>query len=101
MKNSLPKSLQPILWSVKIEDLNLEKDKIYIIHQILAFGNLKELKWLFNNYLLKEIKEIFLKHSIRIYRPQAFNFIKKIFLMIPSAKIDKSKYVATPLQSIR
>jgi hypothetical protein len=28
--------LQPLLWSVKIKDLDLEKDKIFIINQVLA-----------------------------------------------------------------
>ena len=97
MKTKLPKSLQSILWSVKIEDLNLRKDKIYIIHQILSFGNLRELKWLFDNYSFTEIKNVFIKHPIRIYRPQSFNFIKEIFLKIKDKKLNEKKYVPSPL----
>lgn len=46
----LPASLQSILWSADIKQLDLTKDKIYIINQILSYGGLKELRWLFSNY---------------------------------------------------
>jgi len=91
-KSKLPEFLRPYLWSVKIEDLDLEKDKIYIIHQILAFGNLKALKWLFETYSLKEIKKIFLSHPLRVYREPTFLFVKEILLEIKEKK-DIKKYV--------
>jgi len=43
----IPSFLQAVLWSVDIKDLNLEEDKIYIINQVLAYGGVEELKWLF------------------------------------------------------
>ncbi|MCD6085778.1 hypothetical protein J7J41_02185 [bacterium] len=92
-KSKLPEFLRPYLWSVKIEDLDLEKDKIYIIHQILAFGNLKALKWLFETYSLKEIKKIFLNHPLKIYREPTFLFVKEILLEIKEKK-DIKKYVS-------
>ncbi|MGB2761943.1 MAG: hypothetical protein WBC21_00135 [Minisyncoccales bacterium] len=97
MKTKLPKDLQSILWSVKVEDLDLQEDKVYIIHQILSFGNFKQLKWLLGNYSLSEIKKVFLEHPIRIYYPPSFNFIKDIFLKIKNKKINEKKYVCTPL----
>ena len=96
-KTKLPKKLQSVLWSVKTEDLDLDEDKVYIIHQILSFGNLKELKWLSRNYSFRNIKEIFSEHPIRVYRPQSFNFIKEIFLKIKDKKLDEKKYVSFPL----
>jgi len=95
--NKLPKKLQSILWSVKIEDLDLQEDKVYIIHQILSFGNFKQLKWLLNNYSLSEIRKVFLENPIRIYRLPSFNFIKDILLKIKDKKINEKKYVCTPL----
>lgn len=97
MKKKLPKDLQPFLWSVKIGDLDLQKDKVYIIHQILSFGGLKELEWLFKNYSFREIKEVFLKHPLKIYRPASFNFIKEIFLRIKNKKLDEKKYIPSSL----
>jgi hypothetical protein len=94
---TIPKSLQPILWSVKIEDLNLKKDRVYIIHQILAFGSLEQLKWLLKNYSLKEVREVFIKYPLKIYRPQSFNFIKNFFVKIENKKLDEKKYIAPSL----
>lgn len=96
MKNKLPKELQPVLWSVKIEDLDLIKDKVYIINQILSYGNLSQLKWLFKNYSFSEIKNVFLKHPIKIYRLQSFNFIKEIPLKIKK-KLNEKRYIPHPL----
>ncbi len=92
-----PKFLQSVLWSVRIEDLDLKEDKFYIIHQILSFGNLKELRWLFDNYSIKEIKEVFLKHPLKVYRPQSFNFVNKILLKIRNRNLNIKNYVPPTL----
>lgn len=76
----LPASLQSILWSADIKQLDLTKDKIYIINQILSYGGLKELRWLFSNYDTSEIKNVFVQFPIKTYRPATFNFISKIIL---------------------
>ncbi len=94
--NKLPEFLQPFLWSVKVNELDLKKDKVYIINQILAYGNMETLRWLFSNYSDNEIKMIFLEHSTRIYRESAFNFVKNILLDI-KRPLNSNKYVATPL----
>ena len=91
--NKLPKFLQPFLWSVKVGDLDLEEDKVYIINQILACGDMDALRWLFSNYSAAEIKNIFLTRSIRIYREPAFNFVKNILLGIKKS-LNSKKYVA-------
>ncbi|MFH1259801.1 MAG: hypothetical protein ABII74_08350 [Elusimicrobiota bacterium] len=94
-KNKLPQFLRPFLWSADIKDLDLKKDGVYIINQVLAYGNMKALKWLFSNYSTDEIKEVFLRRSMRIYRESAFNFIKNILLDI-EREVDYKKYVAVP-----
>lgn len=91
--SKVPKWLQPTLWSVKVDQLDLEKDKIYIINQILAYGGMRELKWLFKNYSLKTIKEIFLHHPIKTYRAPTFNFVKEILLDLGKLNLVKEKYV--------
>jgi hypothetical protein len=93
----VPKSLQPVLWSVRTEELDLKEDKVYIIHQILSFGNLKELRWLFRNYSIKEIKEVFLKYPIKVYRPQSFNFVNQVLLKIRNKKLNIKRYVPATL----
>lgn len=88
----LPNFLQPFLWSVNTAHLDLENDKVQIIHHILAFGNLKALKWLFRVYFLREIRTVFLSHSYRIYRDSTFNFTTRILLNI-NKPLNTKKYV--------
>ncbi len=90
----IPKELQPILWSVNVKNLDLKKDKIYIIHQILTYGRWEDIKWLFHIYPKEIIKEVFISYPQKIYTPSAFNFVKNILLEInrklPVYKYDKN-----------
>jgi len=88
----IPTRLKGILWSREVEKLNPQKDKSYIINQVLSFGSLKEVKWLFKKYPKKEIGKIFLSHPRKVYTPQSFNFVKNHLLKI-TRKLSASKYV--------
>jgi len=90
----IPRDLQGILWSKKLNSLNLEKDKSYIIHQVLAYGNLKQIKWLFNVFSRKEIIEVFTTSPRQNYTHSAFNFIKNYILDLEdNKKINPKAYV--------
>lgn len=101
MKKKIPQFLQPVIWSVRIGDLDVKEDKILIINQVLAFGGLKELKWLFKTYSLKTIKRVFLEHPIKTYRPATFNFVKEILLNLGKKSLIKEKYVVNTPRVIR
>ena len=101
MAKKIPKWLQPVLWSVKIDHLDPEEDKTYIINQVLAFGGTKEWRWLFRNYPLKTVKEVFLHHPIKTYQAPAFNFVKEILLNLSDVKLIKEKYVVNTPRIIR
>lgn len=90
--------LQGVLWSKDIRNLDLEKDKIYIIHQILSYGNLKQIKWLFKIYKLKKIQEVFIKYPKKIYTPPVFYFIKNFILGLQKKRLPKEEYVKTPFR---
>lgn len=93
--NKIPSSFQGILWSVNIRHLDLEKDKVYIIHQVLMFGTFKQIRWLFSVYKEETIKEVFLKDPQKIYNPPALFFIKNFILGLGDISINKKKYVTT------
>ena len=97
----VPKELQPFLWSVKTDQLDCQKDKIYIINQILAYGGLKEIRWLFKNYPLKVVRDVFLHHPIKTYRASTFNFVKEILLEVGNTLLVKEKYVVNTPRIIR
>ena len=91
---TIPQSLQGVLWSRKIKNLDLKKDKNYIIHQVLAYGTWEDLKWLFKTYSRLQIKNIFLKYPAKDYKPVVFNFVTKILLGLKQYP-DLQKYVTT------
>ena len=99
-KIKLPDSLQGILWSKNIENINLEEDKVYIIHQILAYGDIKEVEWLFEVYPKNDIKNIFINHPVKIYTRPVYFFIKDFILNIKK-DTNENNYVKNISGSIR
>lgn len=88
----IPQNLQGILWSRNIAKLDLQKDKNYIIHQVLGYGSLDELSWLRQTYKENVIKAIFVKEPRKLYTASGFNFIKNYLLDIPE-RLNKAFYV--------
>ena len=102
MPNHSPKKLQATLWSNNTNNLDIQNDKNYIIHQVLSIGNVEGWKWLFKAYKLKTLQDVFINNPAKIYRPDAFNFIKKILLSLKDRKLNKEKYVINiPVRTIR
>lgn len=91
-KAIIPENLKGILWSKNINNVDLENDKIYIIHQVLSFGDIDEIRWLFKNYSLDEINTVFINAPKRIYTRPIFLFIKDYILKIKTW-LDENKYV--------
>lgn len=97
----IPTSLQGILWSVDVNDLDIHKDRSYIINQILSLGIFDELKWLFKTYSLSTIEQVFTRKPAKIYTPSAFNFCKNILLGLENKNLPPNKYVRTLPRDIR
>ena len=93
ISQKIPDSFQGILWSKNIRNFDLEKDRIYIIHQVLSYGNFRQIKWLFKIYNKSTIKNVFINYPRPIYSPQNFKFIKEIILNFKDIKLKKEKYV--------
>lgn len=91
----IPKSFQGILWSTNVRNLDLEKDKVYIIHQVLMYGTLEQIKWLFKVYGKETIKKVFLKDPQRIYSPPALLFLKNFILGLKNISLNEEKYVTS------
>src|SRR3989344_4411008 len=88
----VPKRLQGVLWSRSIEGIDVEKDKNYIVHQILAYGTCEDLRWLFATYDKSEIRDIFTKYPQKDYVMPAFKFVKNILLGIKESNLDAARY---------
>ncbi|MBU0978760.1 MAG: hypothetical protein ABIJ03_02365 [Patescibacteria group bacterium] len=93
MIKKLPNKVARFFWSADLNALDLEKHKVYIVHQILSCGDLEASKWLFDNYGINEVKRVFHKHPQRLYSKKSFNFVSHYLLDLDS-NINQNKYVS-------
>lgn len=90
-----PKNLQGILWSVDVDRLDIEKNKGYIIHQVLLYGTLEEIRWLFQTYTKKVIQDIFVNQPAKMYPKEYYQFIKNNILSLTNLKLDEHQYITS------
>jgi len=57
----IPGWLEPYFWDVRIRDLDLKNNRIFIIERLLNEGDQAALQWLFRTYSEREIKEAVLE----------------------------------------
>lgn len=88
----LPKHLQSVLWSVNINNLDLNKDRYYIVHQILSFGILDDISWLTGTYSKKDIIDVFMV-SFKDYSRPRFYFVKDAILGLKTWRPNEKYYV--------
>lgn len=96
----VPKKLQAILWSADVSKLDTKRDKYYIIHQVLIYGRMEEINWLFKQYKKQEIKDVFLCQPYKSYPERTFYFIKN-YLLDLKEDINKDAYVTSFFGSVR
>lgn len=92
---AVPKKLQPILWSTDIKLLDLEKNKGYIINQVLIYGTLDEIKWLFDTYSKGEVVRVFLTKPSKQYPKVVYYFVKNFILRLKDKILDEQDYVTS------
>lgn len=92
-KIKIPKRLQAILWSADIKQLNLKKDRGYIIHQIFSYGTWNDVMWIFKTFPLKEIKHVFTTIPFKDYAVARFYFVKNYLLRLQKYKLNELRYV--------
>ncbi len=63
------------------------------IHQILMFGNLKDIRLLKKTVGETTIKDLFLRFPKKVYTAAALNFIKNFILRLPTTPIDEQQYL--------
>lgn len=96
----LPKRLQGVLYSVNLDKLDLEKDRSYIVHQILSHGRMEDIKWLLKTYPKNTLRAVFTSSPYKDYPPAMFNFAKNYLLGLENVKLDPSRYVRNTPRAI-
>ena len=64
------------------------------IHQILAYGNLKDIQEIRQQFGLKKLRTVFLTYPKKVYTPSGFDFISEFILHI-SQPIKEREYLKT------
>jgi len=75
----IPKSLQSVLWSYNLNEMDLEEDKEIIITQVLNYGTWEDVKWLYSVYSEKDIKKIVSHPKKGLWFERVLNFWEKMF----------------------
>ncbi len=89
----IPQKLQSVLWSTDVRLLDKERDKNYVIHQILSYGRLEDIRWLLQTYTKKNIKNVFTHVPYKDYAAARFYFIKNYLLNLKRQLLDEMLYV--------
>jgi hypothetical protein len=90
---TIPERLQGLFWSTPLAKLDLAKHKAYIIHQVLMYGDLDDIRWLFAVYPKNETERVFLNRPQKIYTKEAFNYVKNFVLDLGKKDISTKKYI--------
>ncbi|MDO8610060.1 MAG: hypothetical protein Q7R95_05900 [bacterium] len=53
--NDLPQSVKAVLWSYKLDRIETHKHKKIIVSQVLNFGSIEAIEWLFKQYGFAEV----------------------------------------------
>lgn len=93
IKGKVPKKLQGILWSADVADLDVQKNKAYIINQIFSYGRMEEIGWLFKTYSKKTLINVFTRQPIKDYAAARFHFVKDYLLGLKNQPFNKKHYV--------
>lgn len=75
----IPSKMRWLFWSYDIKSLDLNKDKDYIITQVLNYGTWNDVRWLFRVYPEKEIMEVVKNPSRGLWFEKVLNFWTTIF----------------------
>ena len=91
---TLPSFLKGCLWSYDLDALDVQKDFKRIATNILIYGNVKQVNWLFDNFSKKQIHSILTDPLKGDWDKKSLNFWSNYFQVIP----DKQKALKKSLQ---
>ena len=83
----LPSFLKGCLWSYDLDALDAQKDFKRIATNILIYGNVRQVNWLFDNFPKKQIHAILTDPLKGDWDKKSLNFWSNYFKVIP----DKQK----------
>lgn len=71
----MPKELKKYFWDVNFEELDIRKNKRYIIARLYCYGDIKAIKWIKETYSDDDIKDVAL--NCRNLKPLVANYLRQ------------------------
>lgn len=78
-RTTLPDSFKPLLWSLKWDALNLDKDKEDIIVAAVNEGTLEHWRWIIETYGKETIRRVLEGRLETEFHPESRNLAKVVF----------------------
>src|SRR3989344_3220943 len=79
MQTPLPESIRPLLWYLRQDRLDIEKDKHDIIVNVINDGTMEQWRWLMDTYGSQTIREVLKEHLPTEFHPESRNLASVVF----------------------
>jgi hypothetical protein len=79
MKQGLPESFRPLLWSYRFEDIDPDKHKEEIILNTVNYGTLKQWHWIIGYYGKNQIRSVLENRLESEVTPESRHLSRLIF----------------------
>ena len=73
----MPIDLKKYFWDTNFEQLDIKKNKAYIISRLYCYGDLKAIRWVKCTYSKEDIKEV--AKNRRDLKPMVANYLRQQF----------------------
>ena len=81
LRPQMPLSFKPLLWSLRWDDIDIERDKEDIILNIINEGTLEQWRWLIDTYGKEMIRRILEGRLETEFHPESLRLAKIVFLL--------------------
>lgn len=75
----LPEIFRPLLWSLRWEEVDIDKDKEDIIVATVNEGSLIHWRWIIQTYGRQIIRQVLAKHLVTEFHPESRQLARVIF----------------------
>ncbi|NCO88728.1 hypothetical protein AUK04_00370 [Candidatus Roizmanbacteria bacterium CG2_30_33_16] len=88
MLSHTPPSVNSVLWSYNLNEINVQKDKKIIISQVLNFGSEEAIKWLFKQYGFATVEQVANTIPLFQWNKKSLSLWKTILSINPKKRIS-------------
>ena len=82
-----------MFWSAPNVPHTIEEDAPEIIHKLLAYGTIEDIRWLKKTYGIHTLRRVLRDHPLALYTPSGFHFAAYIVLHLEGGSLDSNCFV--------